>query len=380
MGLRVGVVVGEPSGDRLGAQLAYALKQRYPSIQIEGVIGPEMIKAGCLQLASMDVLAVMGIIDPLKNLPQILSMRRWLLRYLLEDPPDLFIGIDAPDFNLGVEKILRAAGIPTVHYVSPSVWAWRQGRIKKIKKAVDLMLTLFPFEEEFYKQHGVPVCFTGHPTADIVPMTIDKTLAKEQLGYAADEQVLAVLPGSRNSEMKHMVRIYLHAIKICHAAKPNLKFVMPLLYVGHQEYVEFWRLKIIPDIEIQYVMADSFAVMRAADFALATSGTVTLELMLHKTPMIVAFRTNRPTFEIVKRMVKVKFISLPNLLENEDIVPEFIQQAATAENLATSLLQLMDNKELQDEQLAVFTNLHHTLQRGASERAAEAIAKLLPPE
>lgn len=377
MGIRVVIVVGEPSGDRLGAQLAEVLKQQDPSIEIEGVIGPEMIKAGCLQLCSMDVLAVMGIIDPLLNIRKILAMRKWLLRYILEDPPDLFIGIDAPDFNLGVEKILHAAGITTVHYVSPSVWAWRQWRIKNIKKSVDLMLTLFPFEAKFYQQHNVPVCFVGHPFADTIPLVTDTRTAKQQLGYEPEDVVIAVLPGSRNSEMQHMSKLYLHTIKICHAAQPHLKFVMPLLYPGHQAYVEHWRQKIIPDIELKYVLADSYSVMRAADFAIVTSGTATLEMMLHNKPMLVAFKTNRFTYELVKRLVKVKYIALPNLLADSAIVPEYIQQAATPEALAKGLLELIDSKDLQRQQTTKFMQLHQELQQGGSQKAVDAISNLL---
>jgi len=377
MALRIGIVVGEPSGDILGARLAEALIARYPNIQIEGVIGPEMIKVGCLQLCSMDILSVMGLIEPLKRLPQILQMRRWLLRYFLEDPPDLFIGIDSPDFNLSVEKVLHAAGIPTVHYVSPSVWAWRQGRIKNIKKSVDLMLALFPFETKFYEQHDMPVRFVGHPTADDVPIEYDKSLAKTELGFAADDQVVVVMPGSRNSEFKHMLKTYLNAVKICHTAKPNLKFVMPLLYRGHQAYVEFWRQKLIPEIEILYVLGNSYIAMRAANIALVTSGTATLELMLHKIPMVVAYKTNRTTYEIVKRIIKVKYIALPNLLANRAVVQEYIQSAATSENLAAALMKLLDAQELQNEQIDIFKNLHSDLRQGASERAADAIQGLL---
>ncbi len=380
MPIRIGIVVGEASGDKLGAQLATTLKQRYPTIEIEGVIGPEMIKAGCVQLCSMDILGVMGFIDPLLNLRSILKMRKWLLRYFLEDPPDIFIGIDAPDFNLGVEHILKQAGITTVHFVSPSVWAWRRWRIKKIKKAVDLMLTLFPFEEKFYQQHNVPVCFTGHPTADLIPLEIDKELAKQQLGYAVNDIVVAILPGSRNSEMKHMTQIYLHTIKFCLEKKPDLKFVMPLVREPYQEYVEFWKNKIVPSASIKFVIRDSFAVMRAADFAITTSGTATLELLLHKVPMLVAFKTNRPTYELVKRMVKVKHIALPNLLNDNEIVPEYIQQAANPKALSDGLLQLIDSAELQNKQLSAFTNLHKQLQQGASEKAADAICKLLNAE
>ncbi len=219
---RIVVVVGEPSGDRLGAQLVTELRKIHPDIEVEGVIGAEMIHAGCLQLHSMDTLAVMGLVEPILNLRSILRLRAWLIKYILSDPPDLFIGIDAAEFNLNLEKSFACCCIQTVHYVSPSVWAWRQGRVKSIKKSVDLMLTLFPFEEKFYRAHNVPVCYTGHPTADIVPLVIDRTAAKQALGYEPTDQVVAVLPGSRNSEMKHMVRVYLETIKLCLQTRPNL--------------------------------------------------------------------------------------------------------------------------------------------------------------
>lgn len=377
MALRIGVIVGEPSGDRLGAQLAKALKSQDPSIEIEGVIGPEMIQEGCVQLCSMDILGVMGFIDPIKSLPSILKMRKWILRYFLEDPPDVFIGIDAPDFNLGVEKILREAGIPTVHFVSPSVWAWRGWRIKKIKKAVDLMLTLFPFEEQFYQKHDVPVFYTGHPTADLIPLDYDKQQAKKELMYDVDDIVVAVLPGSRNSELKHMVNVYLNTIKICSAANPNLKFVIPLVQPAYKEYIEFHKNKIDPTLQIKYVLGNSFAVMRAADFALVTSGTATLELMLHHVPMLVAFKTNRIQYEIAKHMVYVKYISLPNLLSNDSIVPEYIQHAANPKDLSRALLELIDSSELQNKQRAKFIELHKVLQQGAAIKAASAIRDLL---
>jgi len=264
-----------------------------------------------------------------------------------------------------------------VHYVSPSVWAWRQGRIKTIKQSVDLMLTLFPFEEKFYKQHSVPVCFTGHPAADRVALDIDVAAAKNELGYNAEDTLVAVLPGSRNSEMKHMVPTYLNTIKLCHESKPELKFIIPLAYAGHQEYIEHWKQKIIPDVDLQYVLRDSHAVMRAADFALVTSGTATLEMMLHKKPMIVAYKTNWFTYKIVKSLIKVKYIALPNLLADSLIIPEYIQRAANSKNLAAALLALIDSKELQTIQTSKFTELHKTLQQGASQKAAAAIDDLL---
>ncbi len=375
--MRIVVVAGEPSGDRLGAQLALLFKQQFPNLEIEGVFGREMIKAGCLQLHSMDTLAVMGLIDPILSLPQILKLRRWLIRYILENPPDLFIGIDAPDFNLGLEKVLHKAGITTVHYVSPSVWAWRQGRIKTIKSSVDLMLTLFPFEAKFYEQHKVPVCYTGHPTADLIPIVTDKSSAKHALGFTDDQTVLVVMPGSRNSEMKHMTPLYLETIKRVLIEKPDLQVVIPLVQPAYEAYVEFWKQKIIPDLNIKYVIEDSYAALRAADFALVTSGTATLEVMLHKVPMLVAFKTNLVTYEIVKRLIKVKYIALPNLIANYALVPEYIQKAANPKALAAGLLELMNNPTLQYKQTSKFNELHKSLQNGASQTALDAINKLV---
>lgn len=370
---RVVIVVGEPSGDLLGANLAHELRKINPNIEIEGIFGEHMINAGCLQLCSMDTLSVMGFIEPIKRLPQILALRKWIIRYVLETPPDLFIGIDAADFNLNLEAVLHKAGIKTVHYVSPSVWAWRRGRIKTIKQSVDLMLTLFPFEENFYKEHNVPARYVGHPTADNIAIDIDADAAKTELGYAMDDQVLAILPGSRNSELQNMVKTYLEAIKICHAQMPNLKFVIPLLYKGYVAYVEHFRQKIIPDVEVKYVVGNSYLVMRACDFALVTSGTATLEMMLHKKPMIIAYKTNWFTYLIAKLLVKIKHIGLPNILNGSKIVPEYIQKYANPKNIANGLIQLIKSKKEQGIQIEHFKLIHNNLRCGASLRAAEAI-------
>lgn len=380
MARRVVIVVGEPSGDRLGAQLANELMKLHPDIEIEGVFGHEMIQAGCLQLSSMDTLSVMGIVDPILSLPAILRLRKWLINYILKDPPDLYIGIDAPDFNLNIEKVLHKAGIQTVHYVSPSVWAWRQGRIKNIKLSVDLMLTLFPFEAEFYKKHDVPVCYTGHPTADIIPFVTDRHSAKEALGYSTNDIVVAVLPGSRNSEMKHMTAVYLQTMQLCFDAQPNLKFVMPLVQPAYQEYVEFWKNKLAPKLPLQYVIGDSYAVMRAADFALVTSGTATLETMLHKVPMLVAYKSDWITYHIVKRLIKTKYIALPNLLADAAIVPEYIQHDANPANLSAALLELIQNNDLAQQQISKFKELHKILEQDASATAANAICNMLYPQ
>jgi lipid-A-disaccharide synthase len=379
MARRIVVVVGEPSGDRLGAQLVTELRKLHPEIEVEGVFGAEMINIGCLQLHSMDTLSVMGLVDPLLNLRSILRLRSWLIKYILQDPPDLYIGIDSPDFNLSIEKVLRKAGVQTVHYVSPSVWAWRQGRIKTIKKAVDLMLTLFPFEQKFYQDHNVPVCYTGHPAADVIPFVVDRNAAKNDLGFAINDVVVAVLPGSRNKEIKTLAPIYLQAMSLCRQVKPHLKFVMPLVQPAYHQYIEFLKNKIDPELQIKYVVKNSYAVMRAADFALVTSGTATLEVMLHKIPMIVAYKTDWLTYQIVKRLIKVKYISLPNLLANAPLVQEIIQNDLTPQTLANSLLALIDNHDLQSKQLETFNRLHKQLEQNSSVVAAKAISALIYP-
>lgn len=374
---KVIVVVGEPSGDRLGAQLVHELRKMHPNIEIEGVFGREMINAGCVQLCSMDTLSVMGLVEPLLNLPSILKMRKWLINYILNEPPDLYIGIDAPEFNLNIEKVLHKLGIQTAHYVSPSVWAWRQGRIKNIKSSVDLMLTLFPFEAQFYKDHDVPVCYTGHPTADKIPLVVDRNAAKSELGYFDSDTVIAVLPGSRNSEMKHMTPLYLKTMQRCFASNSNLKFVMPLVQHAYVEYVEFLRNKLAPELIIKYVIGDSYKVMSAADFALVTSGTATLEMMLHKVPMLVAYKTDWITYQIVKRLVKTKYIALPNLLADAPLVSEFIQGQANPMQLATTLLELINDNELQNKQVTEFNRLHKDLAQDASLVAAKAISEMI---
>lgn len=374
---KVIVVVGEPSGDRLGAQLAIELRRLHPNIEIEGVFGREMIHAGCVQLCSMDTLSVMGLVEPLLRLPSILKLRKWLINYIINDPPDLYIGIDAPEFNLNIEKALHKLGIQTVHYVSPSVWAWRRGRIKNIKRSVDLMLTLFPFEAQFYKDHDVPVCYTGHPTADRIPLVGDRSVAKAELGYFDNDIVVAVLPGSRNSEIKRMTPVYLSAMQQCFAANASIKFIMPLVQPAYQEYVEFWKNKLAPGLVIQYVIADSYKVMRAADFAIVTSGTATLELMLHKVPMVVAYKTDWITYNIVKYLVKTKYIALPNLLADAPLVLELIQHKAKPDKIANALLELINNNDLQYNQITEFNRLHKELAQDSSLIAARAISEMI---
>lgn len=376
--MRIGIVAGELSGDQLGAGLIRALRERYPAATFEGVGGPKMIAEGFISHYPIDRLAVMGLVEPLKRLPELLSMRRWLKRHFLSVRPDVFIGIDSPDFNLGLALSLRRGGLKTVHYVSPSVWAWRQGRIHKIARAVDLMLTLLPFEADFYRQHGVPVAFVGHPLASQLPMTPDTVGARASLSLAPDDRVLAVLPGSRSGEVAQLAPYFFEAVRGCQAAIPGLKVVIPAASAARRSQLET-LLEQQSLIDIQLLDGQSLLAMTAADAVLLTSGTVALEAMLLKKPMVVAYRMGGVSYWLLSRMVKTPFISLPNLLANRAVVPELLQDEVTTERLVNELHSLLagDQSSLRAE----FEALHQLVMgpdaRGASQAAAQAIDRLM---
>ena len=375
--LRIGLVAGEASGDRLGAALIRAIQTRFPNTRFEGVGGPLMIEAGMSSLFPMEPLSVMGLVDPLKKLPTLLRIRRGLRRHFFAQPPDVFIGIDAPDFNLGLELKLRRKGITTIHYVSPSVWAWRQKRIVKIARAVDHMLTLLPFEADFYRQHRVPVTFVGHPLADELPMLPDQQKARADLGLCnTDATIVALLPGSRKGEIAHMGKLFLEVARRCREAIPDLIFVLPTLNAARRLQIN----ELMPefaDVPVQVIDGQSHIAMAAADAVLLASGTTALEAMLLKKPMVVSYKAGWLTNAIVTRMLKVPYVSLPNLLAGEQLVPELIQEQATVENLAVELLQILqaphDNKNLTER----FDQLHRQLRCDASRRAADVVLDLI---
>lgn len=379
--MRIGIVAGELSGDQLGAGLIRALRARYPGAIFEGVGGPKMIAEGFISHYPIDRLAVMGLVEPLKRLPGLLSMRRWLRRHFLATRPDVFIGIDSPDFNLGLELALRRRGIKTVHYVSPSVWAWRQGRIHKIARAVDLMLTLLPFEADFYRRHNVPVAFVGHPLAAQLPLTPDTLAARAALALAPADRVLAVLPGSRGGEVAELTPYFIQAVRRCQAALPGLKVVIPAASPARRKQLE--ALLAQDDLaRMQLLDGQSLLAMTAADAVLLTSGTVALEAMLLKKPMVVAYRMGSASYWLLSRMVKTPHISLPNLLANRALVPELLQDDVTIERLVAELQPLLT----QDQSLlrAEFERLHQRVMgpnaAGASEAAASAIGRLIRRE
>ncbi|WP_444436718.1 lipid-A-disaccharide synthase [Pseudomonas sp. A6] len=370
--LRVALVAGEASGDILGAGLMQALRERYPEIEFIGVGGPRMQAQGLVSEFPMERLAVMGLVEVLGRLRELLRRRKDLIRTLILARPDVFIGIDAPDFNLGLELQLRRAGIRTVHYVSPSVWAWRQKRVLKIKQACDLMLALFPFEAKFYEEHGVPVRFVGHPLANTIPLEADRAAAREQLGLPADAQVVALLPGSRGGEVGKLGALFLDTAERLLQQRPGLRFVLPCASPERRAQLE--QMLQGRQLPLQLLDGQSHEALAACDAVLIASGTATLEALLYKRPMVVAYKVAPLTYAILKRLVKSPYISLPNLLAGRLLAPELIQDAATPEALAQHLLPLLDDGSAQTES---FDAIHRALRQDASAQAAEAVLALV---
>ncbi len=369
--MRVALVAGEASGDILGAGLMQALKAQYPQIEFIGVGGPLMQAQGLTSYFPMERLAVMGLVEVLGRLPELLSRRKRLICTLIDAKPDVFIGIDAPDFNLTVELKLRQAGIKTVHYVSPSVWAWRQKRVLKIREACDLMLTLFPFEAQFYQDHQVPVRFVGHPLADTIPQQADRAAARDALNLLNDQPVVALLPGSRGGEVAGLGSLFLDAAVRLRTLRPGIQFVLPCASPERRAQLE--QMLVGRDLPLTLLDGRSHEALAACDAVLIASGTATLEALLYKRPMVVAYKVAPLTYRILKRLVSSAYISLPNLLAERLLVPEMIQDAATPEALAQLLAPLLDGGEVQTEGFDV---IHRALRRDASVQAATAVLQL----
>lgn len=369
--LRVALVAGEASGDILGSGLMQAIKARHPNAEFIGVGGARMEAEGLKSYFPMERLAVMGLVEVLGRLFELLGRRRQLARDLIAAKPDVFIGIDAPDFNLGLELKLRRAGIKTVHYVSPSVWAWRQKRVLKIREACDLMLTLFPFEAQFYDEHQVPVHFVGHPLADAIPLQADRAAARATLDLPLDEPVVALMPGSRGGEVARLGELFLDAAIRLRALRPGIHFLLPCATPERREQLE--QMLAGRDLPLTLLNGRSHEALAACDAVLIASGTATLEALLYKRPMVVAYRVAPLTYRILKRLVKSPYISLPNLLAERLLVPELIQDAATPEALAQAVAPLIDGGQVQTEG---FDLIHRALRRDASLSAADAVLKL----
>lgn len=376
--LRVAIVAGEASGDILGEALLRALRARVPSLQAEGIAGPRMQRQGCHSHYAMERLSVMGIVAILKRLPELLGVRKRLCRQWLHDKPDVFIGIDAPEFNLGLEEKLRAGGVPTVHFVSPSVWAWRKKRIFKIQRAVDLMLTLFPFEQPIYQQHGIAVAHVGHPLADQIALDNPAAPARATLGIPLDARVLALLPGSRGSELKFLALPFIQAAQQLQQQDPSLHIVVPCASAARRAQFEQALAGAGGLRQLHVLDGQSQQAMCAADTILLASGTATLEAMLIKRPMVVAYRVSAFSYAIFKRLLTIGRFALPNLLAGKDVVPELIQDDCTADKLAAAVRrQLNATPDEKATLLREFTTIHEQLRGDAGARAAEAVLAML---
>lgn len=376
--LKIALVAGEASGDALGAGLMQELQKndRY-RIEFIGIGGDNMREQGLVSLFDMQELSVMGLFEVLARLPRLLSIRRHVIRTLLGAKPDVFIGIDAPDFNLGVEKKLKQAGIKTVHYVSPSVWAWRQNRIKTIKQASDLILSLLPFEKQFYDAHHVPCTFVGHRLAEQIPVVAQDAQKRAQATLSLDPHKtwIAFLPGSRLSEIKHLAPVFLKACQIRYQQDKRSAFLVPLIHQAHVAVLQAMQAHLAPEIPIFYFVKDTRTVIKAADVVVLASGTATLETMLLKKPMVVGYRLHRLTYQFAKYLVKVPYIALPNLLANAPVVPELIQAECSPEKLVHHIDNLLRGGG--QRQIAQFEDLHRLISRGADQHAAQAVFDLI---
>ncbi|WP_324682460.1 lipid-A-disaccharide synthase [Bibersteinia trehalosi] len=380
----IAIVAGEVSGDILGAGLIDALKQHYPNARFIGVAGEHMLSAGCETLFDMEELSVMGLAEVLKHLPRLLKRRQQVIDTMLQLKPDVFIGIDAPDFNLTVEEKLKAAGIKTIHYVSPSVWAWRQKRVFKIKRAVDMVLAFLPFEKAFYDRFDVPCRFIGHTMADSIAIEPNRAEACANLNLDPNQRYLAILVGSRGSEVGFLAEPFLQTAQLLKARFPDLQFLVPLVNQKRREQFIEMKARFAPDLELILLDGNARQAMIAADATLLASGTAALEAMLCKSPMVVGYRMKPLTYWLAKRLVKTDYISLPNLLANAPLVPELIQAECNPQNLAKHLGEYLSDEPTAQQKTAElkqrFVELHQQIQCDADKQAAQAVVDLLSQE
>lgn len=375
---KVGIVAGEASGDLLGSHLIRALKKHRPDIEFIGIAGPKMQGEGARSLFPIERLSVRGYVEVLRHLPGLLKIRSELAQFFIKTKPDLFIGIDAPDFNFGLERKLKRKGIRTIHYVSPSIWAWRKGRMGKIKRAVSHMLALFPFEPAIYEQANVPVTYVGHPLADILPMEPDRQGARESLKIKDDKLVIAMLPGSRQSEVKQLADLYVKTAKLIAQDHPDVQFLVPLITRETRAIFEqAMYANQAYETPIQVLFGHAHMAMEAADAVIVASGTATLEAALLKRPMVITYRMPRMSWWILKRMNYLPYVGLPNILAGRFVVPELLQNDAVPEKLAEATLRMVSDKALMKEISAEFTRIHETLRQNTEEKAAQAILAYL---
>jgi len=367
MSVRIGIVAGEPSGDLLGAEIVHALRVLFPDATFEGVGGPKMIQAGANSLFPMEKLSVMGFTEVLMRVPELLRLRKSVKEYFLQNPPDIYIGVDAPDFNLPIETALKKKHIKTVHCNSPTIWAWREKRILKIKKAVDLMLVLFPFEKKYYDAAGIHAVYIGHVLADHIPVET-KPLPVQK--------TVALLPGSRKGELKYIGPTLLKAAKLLFEKYPDMVFLSPMAnQARYDQFLAQYQL-LAPELPIKITVGNTRDVMEASSVIALASGTATLEGMLVKRPMVVLYQGSHISYWIAKNLVKIKQVSLPNILSGEKLIPEYIQYEAKPEKIANSVEYYFEHPEHVKELQERFTEIHRTLKCNAAESAARAIHDL----
>lgn len=374
--VRIGIVAGEASGDLLGAGLIEALKRRLPGARFEGIGGPLMQAQGCRSLFPMEALTLIGL-GNIGKLVSIFRIRQQLAKRFLADPPDLFIGVDVPDFNLGLEARLKAAGIATAHYVSPTVWAWRGYRIHGIRKAVDLMLTLFPFEERYYREHDVRVVCVGHPLADAIPLRFSPRRFRDTLGLPRSGTIIAMLPGSRRSELERHAGLFVRTAILLAQRYPRVHFVAPFVSRETRAIFESAMREAGTALPITLLDGHSRDAMAAADLVFLASGTATLEAALLRKPMVVTYRLPWLTYWLVRMFSHVRAYSLPNNLAGREVVPELLQREATPKRASSAISALLGDRARLREEQAVFGKIHRTLRRGANEQAADAVLGLL---
>ncbi len=375
---KIAIVAGEASGDLLGSHLMRALNAKRGDLTFIGIAGPKMISEGAKSLFPIEKLSVRGYVEVIKHLYGLLKLRRSLLKQLLAEKPDIFIGVDAPDFNFWLERKLKKRGIPTVHYVSPSIWAWRGGRMGKIKRSASHVLALFPFEPALYEKAGVPVTYVGHPLADEIPLRPNKTEARDILKIEKHKLVIAMLPGSRQSEVSQHAELFVNAAKIISQDKANVQFLVPLITRETRAIFEQALYKdMSQEIDLNILFGHAHDAIEAADMVIVASGTATLEAALLKRPMVITYRMPTLSWWILKRMNYLPYVGLPNILAGKFLVPELLQDKATPQNLADTVMRLLNDAEYLKEIKQEFTTIHQTLKQNSTKKAAETVLSYL---
>ncbi|MFM7483126.1 MAG: lipid-A-disaccharide synthase [Burkholderiaceae bacterium] len=375
--LTLALVAGEASGDLLASRMLSGLRPMLPDVRLHGIGGPLMAEYGFVSDYPMEKLAVRGLFEVLSHYRDLKALRDELRERLLEERPAVFVGVDAPDFNLDLEIQLKQAGIPTLHFVSPSVWAWRRGRIKKIRRAVSHMLVIFPFEEAIYNKAGIPVTYVGHPLAEMIPMDPDQDAARDALGIARDARIVTILPGSRLSELKYNTRAFLETAALLKKRDPKVQFLMPMAGDTQRAFIEQFMTPELKSLPLQIMTGRSHEAIAACNAALVASGTATLEVALFKKPMVISYRMNPASWQVLRLMAYQPWVGLPNIMAREFLVPELLQDRATPAGLSSALWAQLSNDQNRQRLRRRFVDLHHDLMRNTASQSAHAVMELL---